>query len=359
MTKNAYIRFVRYAVQFLFLLLTLYIGYQFYGFVRHFEVPGSPFVERPSSVDAFLPIGGLMAFKYFALTGIVDPVHPAGLIMFVAILGVSLVLKKGFCGWLCPIGTLSQYVWMTGEKLFGRNFRIKGYTDISLRSLKYLLLGMFVFLIVIAMPANMMALFFIADYYKAVDVRMMKFFTEMTTLTMWVLIGLGVLSLLYKNFWCRYLCPYGALAGLLSRLSPVKIRRNEEKCVHCHACTTHCPTQIDVEAKTVVKSEECFGCLTCVSRCPAKGALEVRASAGKRTAVLKPWLFPVLLVVLFYVVIGIGIATGNWHSKVPYQDYQSLIPEIQKEYANRKVVLKPERAQRNTQGRKETLRTPN
>ena len=116
-----------------------------------------------------------------------------------------------------------------------------------------------------------MAMFFIADYYKIVDVRMMKFFTEMTTLTMWVLIALGALSLLYKNFWCRYLCPYGALLGLVSRFSPFKVRRNEEKCIHCHACTKHCPTLIDVEKKDVVKSEECFGCLTCVSRCPVRG----------------------------------------------------------------------------------------
>ena len=193
-----------------------------------------------------------MAFKYFLLTGIVEPVHPSGFIMFVAILGVSLVVKKGFCGWICPVGTLSQYIWMAGEKVFGRNFRIGPFTDISLRSIKYLLLGLFVFLIGIAMPPNMMALFFIADYYKIVDVRMMKFFTEMTTLTMWVLIALGVLSLLYKNFWCRYLCPYGALLGLLSRFSPFKVRRNEEKCIHCHACTRHCPTLIDVEKKEVV-----------------------------------------------------------------------------------------------------------
>jgi NAD-dependent dihydropyrimidine dehydrogenase PreA subunit len=158
----------------------------------------------------------------------------------------------------------------------------------------------------------------------------------MTTLTMWVLIALGVLSLLYKNFWCRYLCPYGALAGLLSRLSPLKIKRNEEKCTHCHACTTHCPTQIDVEAQALVKSEECFGCLTCVSRCRAEGALEIRVKAGKKETVVKPWIVPVALIILFYLVIGIGVLTGNWHSKVPYEDYQSLIPEVQKEYAGRR-----------------------
>jgi len=332
--RNA-LRPVRYAVQFGFLVLTAFIGYRFYQFVQHFEAAGRPFVERPASVDAFLPIGGLMALKYFILTGIVEPVHPSGFIMFVAILGVSLFMKKGFCGWICPIGTVSQYIWMTGEKIFGRNFRMGPFTDISLRSLKYLLLGLFLFLIGIAMPPNMMALFFIADYYKVVDVRMMKFFTEMTTLTMWVLIVLGAVSFLYKNFWCRYLCPYGALLGLLSRLSPFKVRRNEEKCIHCHACTQHCPALIDVEKKAVVKSEECFGCMTCVSRCPATGALELAAGAGKKAWTMNPYLFPVVLIILFYLIIGSGMVTDNWKSKIPYEDYQQLIPDVQKDYMNR------------------------
>jgi polyferredoxin len=333
--QRTYIRFLRYAVQFGFLVLTIFIGYRFYQFVRHFEVVGQPFVQRPPSVDGFLVIGGLMAFKFFLLTGIVEPVHPSGFIMFSAILGVSLVMKKGFCGWICPVGTLSQYIWMAGEKLFNRNFRIGPFTDISLRSIKYVLLTLFLLLIGLAMPPNMMALFFIADYYKIVDVRMLKFFTEMTMLTMLVLSALVALSLVYKNFWCRYLCPYGALLGLLSRVSPFKVRRNEEKCVHCHACTKHCPTLIDVEKKEVVKSEECFGCLTCVSHCPAKGALDLTAGAGKRVRIVQPWLFPVLLIALFYLVIGIGMATDKWHSKIPYEDYQQLIPEVQKEYLKR------------------------
>src|SRR5512143_1766803 len=195
------LRFIRYAVQAAFLLLTLFIGVRFYQFFVHFAAPGHPFVERPSSVDAFLPIGGLMAFKYFLLTGIVDPVHPAGFFLFAAILGVSLVMKKGFCGWICPIGTLSQYVWMAGEKIFGRNFRITGFSDTSLRAIKYVLMGFFLLAIGV-MPLWSMAMFFIGDYYKTVDVRMMMFFTEMSTVTMWVLIALAALSFLYKNVWC-------------------------------------------------------------------------------------------------------------------------------------------------------------
>ena len=333
-TERTYVRYLRYAVQAGFVLLTLFIGYRFYQFVLHFEVPGRPFAQRPAAVDAFLPIGGLMAFKYFLFTGLVDPVHPAGFILFVAIVGVSLVMKKGFCGWICPIGTLSQSVWMAGEKLFGRNFKITGLTDLSLRSLKYVLLGFFL-LIIGVMPMWSTAMFIISDYYKTVDVRMMKFFTEMTTLTMGVLIILAALSLLYKNFWCRYLCPYGALLGLVSRLSPFTVRRNKEKCVHCHACTQHCPTLIDVESKEAVKSAECFGCLTCVSRCPAEGALELSLRTRGKVRTIKPWLYPVLLLILFYLVIGIGMATDNWNSKVPNQEYQQLIPDVQKDYLQR------------------------
>ncbi|MGE5173109.1 MAG: 4Fe-4S binding protein [Betaproteobacteria bacterium] len=332
---KAYLRPLRYTVQIGFFLLTLFIGHQFYEFVHHFEAPGLPFVERPASVDAFLPIGGLMAFKYFLFTGIVEPVHPSGFILFAAILGVSLVIKKGFCGWICPIGTISQYAWMLGEKILGRNFRIGRFTDISLRSLKYILLGFFILLIGVAMAPNMMLLFFITDYYKVVDVRMMKFFTEMSALTMWVLLALVGLSVLYKNFWCRYLCPYGALLGLVSRLSPFKVRRNEEKCTHCHACTRHCPTLIDVENKKTVKSEECFGCMTCVSRCPSEGSLGLSFQIGKKSRIVKPWLFPVILITLFYLVIGIGMATDHWKSKIPYEEYQRLIPEVQKEYSKR------------------------
>src|SRR5512143_2771502 len=328
--ERKYIRTLRYAIQFAFLLLVLFIGYRFYQFVQHFEAPGHPFVQRPPSVDAFLPIGGLMAFKYFLFTGIIEPVHPSGFILFVAILGVSLVMKKGFCGWICPIGTLSQYFWMAGERILGKNFRIEKTTDIILRSLKYILLSFFILLIDVAMAPNMMLLFFITDYYKIVDVRMMKFFTDMSTLTLWILVALVVLSLFYKNFWCRYLCPYGALLGLLSRLSPFKIRRNEEKCIHCHACTSHCPTLIDVEKNDVIKSGECFGCMTCVSRCPSEGALDLSVRSGKKIRIIKPLLYPAILIVLFYLVIGIGMASGKWHSQIPYEEYQRLISELQK-----------------------------
>ncbi len=74
---RSYIRKVRYAVQLIFLALTLNIGYKFYQFVLHFKEPGHPFVPRPESVDAFLPISGLMSLKFSLFTGIIEPFHPA------------------------------------------------------------------------------------------------------------------------------------------------------------------------------------------------------------------------------------------------------------------------------------------
>ena len=327
-TERAYLRPIRYGVQFFFLLFTIYIGYRFYGFVLHFTEPGHPYIERPPSVEAFLPIGGLMALKYFIFTGIVDPVHPAGFVLFMAILSVSLLLKKGFCGWICPIGTISQYLWMSGEKVIGRNLKVERYTDIAFRSIKYLLMFLFLLLIGVAMAPNMMVLFFITDYYKAVDVRMMQFFTEMSTVSMAVVSIIAILSLLYKNVWCRYLCPYGALLGLLSAFSPLKVRRNKDNCINCGSCTRHCPSQIDVQNKETVLNPECFGCLTCLSRCPQKGALDISIRTKAKDHILKPYLFPIILIVVFYAAVGIGMATDNWRSKVPYEEYKRILPGL-------------------------------
>jgi len=320
-----HIRAVRYAVQAFFLILSVSIGYQFYNFVSQLETAGTTLLQRPPSVDAFLPIAGLMSFKYFLFTGNIEPFHPAALVMFMAIVAVSLIMKKGFCGWLCPVGTVSQVFWMTGEKIFGRNFRMARHVDGSLRSVKYIVMALFLVLIGVAMAPNMMVLFFVSDYYKIADVKTMEFFTRMSSTAFWVLLCIGILSLVYRNFWCRYLCPYGALLGLISRSSPVKISRNENACTHCGQCSRNCPSLIDVERREVVGSAECFGCLTCVSHCPADGALDITVKAGRRRIAFGLLIYPAALLLLFYLVVGAGFFSGKWHSKMPPAEYARII----------------------------------
>ena len=67
-----------------------------------------------------------------------------------------------------------------------------------------------------------------SPYYKMSDVKMLHFFTQMSILTMVVLTVLVLSSVVIRNVWCRYLCPYGALMGLLAAISPTRIQRNPD-----------------------------------------------------------------------------------------------------------------------------------
>lgn len=327
-----YLRYSRLTVQWGIFLFLLYAGYRFFFFVEHFLSHGTALQgteetilgDRFPSVEGFLPIGALMALKLWVTEGIFDSIHPAALIIFAAALVLALVLKKGFCGWICPVGAISDSVWKLGKKIFGRNFAVPRYADYGLRSVKYILMAFFIYVVVLKMPAPAILRFIEGDYYKIADVKMLFFFTEMTATTAVSLSLLFVLSLFYKNFWCRYLCPYGALLGLVSFFSPMKITRNDQACIHCGKCTKNCPSLLPVEQLNSVRSPECTGCLTCVSHCPAKGALDV--SLMKRKTV-NPVLFAFLIIAVFFGSIGIAKLTGKWYSAVTYEEYQRIVPQ--------------------------------
>jgi len=329
---RAYVRYLRYIVQWGIIIFLLYAGYRFFIFTDHFLSMGAlpaggeeeVLKNRFPGVEGFLPIGALMGLKLWIREGVFDRIHPAGLVIFTAAIVMALVLKKGFCGWICPVGALSDSVRKLGKKIFGRNFTIPRYADHALRSVKYMLMAFFIYVIVLKMPALAIFRFLENDYYKIADVKMLFFFTEMTKTTMVSLSLLFVFSLLYKNFWCRYLCPYGALLGLLSLLSPLKIRRNEAACIHCRKCTENCPSLLPVETLMQVRSPECTGCLTCVSHCPSKGALDI-SLPGKKPA--HPLLFICLIIGIFFGSITIAKLTGRWDSSVSYHDYQRIIPQ--------------------------------
>ncbi len=137
---------LRRAFQIAFLLLNVWIGIQFYLFVRYYETGGHSIrVDRPAGVEGWLPIASLMNLKALLLTGRLPAIHPAGTFLLIAFLAASWLFRKSFCGWLCPVGTISEYLWRFGRKLFRRNFRLPRALDIALRSLKYILLGLFLY----------------------------------------------------------------------------------------------------------------------------------------------------------------------------------------------------------------------
>src|SRR3954462_8193523 len=131
----------RRSFQLAFLLLNVWIGVAFYSWVRGFETGAHvSTASRPAGVEGWLPIAGLMNFKYWMATGKIPAIHPAAMFLFTAFMAIAFLFRKAFCSWLCPVGTLSEYLWRAGRQIFRRNFQLPRWTDIPLRGLKYLLL---------------------------------------------------------------------------------------------------------------------------------------------------------------------------------------------------------------------------
>lgn len=313
----------RLLIQWAFLGWCIFLGVQFALFVRFYQSTGQGnYYPRPPGVEGFLPIGALVSLKAFVTSGYFDPVHPAALVLFLTFLALSLLARKSFCSWLCPVGTLEEGAWKLGKKIFGRNFRIWTWLDLLLRFCKYALLLFFAKLILLDMPVMALQGFLNAPYWALADVKMLHFFTGMSSTSLIVIGALSVLSLFYKNFWCRYLCPYGALLGLFSFFSPLKIQRNRTTCTGCGACSRACPAQIDVQQKTTVSSVECTGCLTCVETCPETETLAI----GLWRRPLPAWSFACVVPVLFGGGVVLGMLTGHWETSLTHNDYLRLIP---------------------------------
>ena len=320
-------------VQWLFVALNGWLGIQFLLWVRFCESGGTGLsLPRPAGAEGWLPIAGLMNTKYFLLTGRVPAIHPAAMVLFIAFMLMSLLLKKAFCSWLCPVGTLSEHLWKLGRCVFGRNLHTAKWLDIPLRGLKYLLLGFFVFLIG-AMSAEAIHDFMSTPYGLVADVKMLNFFRDIGQ-TAAIVIGLLVLlSMLIQNFWCRYLCPYGALLGIASLLSPVKIRRDAEACIDCAKCARACPSRLAVDRLVQIRSAECTACMACIAVCPAENALQFSLVPRKAATPAERWcrraLSPIVvaaaLACIFLGLVVAAKASGHWQTNLPHEVYVDLV----------------------------------
>jgi len=313
----------RHAVQVLFAMAVVYIGITFVIFVNQVVYNSLPGVNRPAGVEAFLPISALVGLKVWILTGAFDQIHPAGLVILLAAISVSFLLKRTFCSWICPIGTLSEGLAKIGKIVFGRNLRIPKWLDYLLRSLKYIILFFFISIIFFGMSGADAAAFVHSPYNMVADVKMLKFIQNLGAFGMTVIGVLIVLSILYENFWCRYLCPYGGLLGLLSMLSPFKITRTETSCIQCGECTKSCPNHILVDQADRVWSPECTGCLNCVQQCPVKETLTFKGPQGRSS--LSPKTLALGLLGIWALVIIIARFTGHWETSMPMEMYKRLL----------------------------------
>lgn len=283
-------------------------------------------MPRPAGVEGFLPIGALMGWKLFLLTGIWDPIHPAAMVILGFAAVISFALRKSFCGWFCPVGTLSEWLWKLGRRIFGKNYKLPLWLDYPLRSLKYLLLAFFVWTI-FSMSRLAILAFLRSPYYKMSDVKMLFFFTQMSSTTGVVLVILVLASLIIRNFWCRYLCPYGALMGLFSLLSLTRVQRNPETCIDCKLCSEVCPYHLTVDRKLRIVSPECNGCMDCTLVCPARDTLELK-TIGMGKSIWSGARLGAVIIVLYIGLVYSATITAHWKSSVSTDEFRLRLQEI-------------------------------
>jgi ferredoxin len=309
--------------------ITVAIGVQFTLWVVPHLDGRWPSVSRPPGVEAFLPIDGMMSLRNLLHTGVIDPIHPAGLAIFIGICLMSVVVAKSFCSHVCPVGLLSELLGRLGIRMTGRTHTPPKWIDIPLRGLKYLLLGFFAWAIWWVMSPQEVAAFIESPYAKIVDAKMWAFFAPPSRLTVAVIGVLVVGSVFIRDLWCRYLCPYGALVGLLGVLAPLKVTRDADLCTDCHECSKVCPARLPVHGMERVASVECTSCQDCVVACPVDGCLAVRPplEAG-RSRCLRPAVASLVAIGIYLAVVGGFRLTGHWQTSITEAEFNERLQEM-------------------------------
>jgi len=314
---------LRILVQTFFTLTCVLLGIQVASFYTAAQAGITPLPHRPPGVEGFLPISGLMGILDWVYQGALNTIHPAATVLLLIALASALLLRKSFCSWMCPVGFLSEGLARLGRWFFGRNFRVWKWLDIPLRGLKYLVLAFFGWA-VFTMSAEALQGFIQSPYNRVADIKMGLFFVDLGWVGITVMVILVLLAVLIQGAWCRYLCPYGALLGLFSWLSPVKVRREPRSCIDCNLCDRVCMARLPVSKLRSVRSAECIGCLDCLAVCPVEDTLSVQA--GRRRLGVPGFAAAVML--LFLAGYLAARATGNWDNEISDREYVERIQNV-------------------------------
>jgi polyferredoxin len=224
------------------------------------------------SFEAYCPFGGMESLWGLFRTGEFScALGPLNLSMLVALLGLTLVAKKAFCGWACPIGFLGELASRAGGAVWKRRPAPARTVNHRLKLLRYAALAV--------------TLYFT---YKLGELVLRGFdpfyiiFSGVGHGTFgWITYGtFGVLvagAFVVPMFFCRYLCPLGATFDPLGRLGLIKVVRDAELCTACGNCGRACPHGIHPHETDSVRDRDCTNCLECVDACPVKGTLRLEA----------------------------------------------------------------------------------
>jgi uncharacterized protein with FMN-binding domain/ferredoxin len=198
-----------------------------------------------------------------SMTGVAAALFPTVLLVL-----ATAVFGRFFCGTMCAFGTLQDAAAFLGRKVFHIRWRMPEQADRILKKLKYVILaGLiagWIFGVDLLANANPW------DAFAAIFTLPPAISYAFTSLLAGSILLLLILlsSLFVERFFCRYLCPMGAVFSLASLLRIAKIRKPRRECGSCRLCTRTCKMGIPLYACDKVSSGECISCMKCVQPCP-------------------------------------------------------------------------------------------
>lgn len=210
------------------------------------------------------PMGGIATLTRLVSQGLYIPkTGVANIAILAGVLLTTIVAGPIFCGWLCPLGSIQDWIHSLAKRVKIPQIRIHSNLDRVLKFIRYLVLA----LILYATARSFNLVFIKADPYYA----LMHFYTgEVAPLALVILGSTLVASLFIQRPWCRWLCPLGAILSFLGKFSILKIRRPSDTCISCSLCSKACPVGLDPSAQEKVTSSRCIRCGLCEGACPPK-----------------------------------------------------------------------------------------
>lgn len=229
------------------------------------------------SFEAFCPFGGMEAlWGLFTDQEFTCSLAPLNLSFMLVLLGLALLAKKTFCGWLCPVGFLGELLAKAGGLLWRARPGVPPVLNGRLKVLRYLVL-------VLALGFTYKTGELVLRAYDPYFLIFSGFGHGSAGLLSVVVLALTALgALAVPMLFCRYLCPLGAVFDPFSRLGLIKLHRDEAKCTACGECNRACPYDIPVDSLRTVTHRDCTNCLECVDACPVKDTLQPRGAGLAR-----------------------------------------------------------------------------
>jgi len=246
-TKNNL--WLRRAMQiFFFVLIALIVINHNLSDSAGFKIP----LIADASLHAVCPFGGVVSLYQFATTGsFVQKIHQSSFVLMVLVFILAILFGPVFCGWVCPLGSIQEWVVKIGKRIHKRKYNhfIPVKFDRYLRYTRYLVL-----IWVLYMTATSGKLIF-----QEIDPYFALF-----------------------NFWSSEVA-IGAVLGITNLFRIFSIRRVDSNCKNCKICSHDCPMNIDVHAKDVVRDHQCISCLECSSEaiCPVDQTVIFAIVGGK------------------------------------------------------------------------------